>query len=61
MHPTIAKGIAANIRSIAECTVQIALIDALPERNADHHQARVELCRKVEKAQRNIAEWLEGL
>jgi len=62
MDARAAKGIAANIRIIAEATTRIVLIDADVGCGPDLHTtcaARVECVREVELAQAKIAEWLQ--
>lgn len=57
MDSRAAKGIAANIRAIAEATTQIALIDAGKVSGAE--VARCEYTQAIEKAEARIAQWLQ--
>ena len=57
MNPKAAKGIAANIRIIAENTAQVALIDDR-EWTQFLGEARVHYIEGIEKAEAAIARWL---
>lgn len=61
MDSRAAKGIAANIRKIAESTAMVVLIDARVGTSGDEFQmaeARVEYTQDIEKAEKSIAQWL---
>jgi len=60
MQSKFAKGIAENVRLIAENTARVALLDQ--ERGGDawaRAEARVEYVRAIDKAENNIAAFLQ--
>jgi hypothetical protein len=60
MQAKFAKAIARNIRTIAEQTANIALIDAgRVDGYTQHPTARAEATRSIDKAERNIAALLQ--
>jgi hypothetical protein len=62
MDSRAAKGIAANITVIAQCTARIAVIDG-SENSVRYSDASMETrsndCERIDKAQSSIAQWLQ--
>lgn len=60
MDPRAARGLAANIRAIAENTARIAMIDAEKDHEVATQAAieRAQCSEAVDRAESRISEWL---